>query len=330
MEEVQAREGAYMTVGEVARRAGVTVRSVQYYDQQGILSPSAKGAHNERLYTPADLDRLFCVLCLKYAGLSLGQIRELVAGGSAAADSAPAVASPGRSCGEKAGSYRQGVGEADADEPRRGGSYGGEPPAAMVSGRDPLADVFSQAIAQTERDFAALLHRHAVLNSLRQAALDAEHAGAQPDWRAMAAGIADEAPVPGEGRRCMVQAWHGVIAEAVGLMRRREPLDSPASLALARKVAALRKADAHKPPEERFSLMEDALGADGGWPGGGAPDGMGPGFVGPTGGADSAGPAAPGGMSPGSPASGEAFEGLRHEMAAYLDRLAAALKEADG
>ncbi len=319
-----------MTVGEVARRAGVTVRSVQYYDQQGILSPSAKGAHNERLYTPADLDRLYCVLCLKYAGLSLGQIREFVAGGPAAADSAPAAASSGRLCEEKVGTHRQGMGEADADEPRRGGSYGGEPPAAMALGRDPLADVFSQAIAQTERDFAVLLHRHAVLNSLRQAALDAEHAGAQPDWRAMAAGIADEAPVPGEGRRCMVQAWHGIIAEAVGLMRRREPLDSPTSLALARKVAALRKADAHKPPEERFSLMEDALGADRGWRDGGAPDGVGSGFVGPTGGVDSAGPAAPGGMSPGSPAPGEAFEGLRHEMAAYLDRLAAALKEADG
>ncbi len=290
MGEGQAREGTYMTVGEVARRAGVTVRSVQYYDQQGILSPSAKGAHNERLYTPADLDRLYCVLCLKYAGLSLGQIREFVAG-----------------------------------EPGRPG--GGVP-----SDGDPLDDVFSQAIAQTERDFAALLHRHAVLNSLRQAMLDAEHAGAQPDWRAMAAGIADEAPVPGEGRRCMVQAWHGVIAEAVGLMRRREPLDSPASLALARKVAALRAADAHRSLEERFSLLEDAFA-----PGGGTADGMGPGSPAPTapdGGANADGSAA--GSAPGvSPSadgfmSGDAFDGLRREMAAYLDKLAAALQEADG
>lgn len=292
MEGSQAREGAYMTVGEVARRAGVTVRSVQYYDQQGILSPSAKGAHNERLYTPADLDRLYCVLCLKYAGLSLGQIREFVAG---------------QACS----------GPSDQGAP---------------SDDDPLADVFSQAIAQTERDFAALLHRHAVLNSLRQAALDAEHAGNEPDWRAMAADIADDAPVPGEGRHCVVQAWHGVIAEAVGLMRRHEPLDSPASFALARKVAALRTADAHRPPEERFSLLDDAFA-----PGGGTADGMGPGSpapAAPDGGANvdgsAAGPAPGGSPSADGFMPGDAFDGLRREMAAYLDRLAAALQEADG
>ena len=33
----------YLTIGELARRVGVTVRTIQYYDQQGLLSPSAKG-----------------------------------------------------------------------------------------------------------------------------------------------------------------------------------------------------------------------------------------------------------------------------------------------
>ena len=79
MGETASTTSGYMTVGEIAQRAGVTVRSVQYYDQQGILSPSAKGPHNQRLYTSEDLDRLYCVLCLKYAGLSLGQIRQFVA-----------------------------------------------------------------------------------------------------------------------------------------------------------------------------------------------------------------------------------------------------------
>ena len=41
----------YLTVGELARRVGVTVRTIQYYDQQGLLSPSAKGPQNQRLYT---------------------------------------------------------------------------------------------------------------------------------------------------------------------------------------------------------------------------------------------------------------------------------------
>ena len=31
----------YMTVGEVAKKIGVTVRTLQYYDKEGLLSPSA-------------------------------------------------------------------------------------------------------------------------------------------------------------------------------------------------------------------------------------------------------------------------------------------------
>ena len=41
----------YLTIGELARRVGVTVRTIQYYDQQGQLSPAAKGPQNQRLYT---------------------------------------------------------------------------------------------------------------------------------------------------------------------------------------------------------------------------------------------------------------------------------------
>ena len=208
MGETASTTSGYMTVGEIAQRAGVTVRSVQYYDQQGILSPSAKGPHNQRLYTSEDLDRLYCVLYLKYAGLSLGQIRQFVA---------------------------QELGEKSVD------------------------DVFSQAILKTEQDFAELLHRHAVLSGMRQAALDASRAsGTQPDWQAMACSIGADAPHDAdEGRRCVIAAWHEVIAEAVALMRRREPFDSARSVELARKVVALRKADEGRPAEERFSLLED-------------------------------------------------------------------------
>lgn len=232
--------GDYMSVGEVARRAGVTVRSVQYYDQQGVLCPSAKGPHNERLYAPNDLEKLYCVLCLKYAGMSLGQVRGFVQGDSG-----------------------------DATE------------------------VFSEAIERCEHAFADLLHRHAVLSGMRQALADAGRGGLRPDWRAMAQDIASAGPIPDEGRRCMVAAWHGVIAEAVGLMRRREPLDSPASRALARKVVALRKADAARPEQERFSLTEEA-------------------------------------GAPGDALGGESFGGLRQEMADYLDRLVLACEEASG
>ena len=42
-EQPHGRFRRYLTVGELARRVGVTVRTIQYYDQQGLLSPSAKG-----------------------------------------------------------------------------------------------------------------------------------------------------------------------------------------------------------------------------------------------------------------------------------------------
>ena len=41
----------FMTVGEVAKKIGVTVRTLQYYDKEGLLSPSAESEGGRRLYT---------------------------------------------------------------------------------------------------------------------------------------------------------------------------------------------------------------------------------------------------------------------------------------
>lgn len=65
-----------MTVGELASRAGVTVRTIQYYDQRGLLHPTCKGEQNLRLYSSSDVDRLNRIITLKYLGLSLSQIQE--------------------------------------------------------------------------------------------------------------------------------------------------------------------------------------------------------------------------------------------------------------
>jgi len=66
----------YQTVGQLARKVGTTVRTIQYYDQQGLLSPSAKGPGNQRLYSPEDEKELYRILTLKYLGLSLSDIKE--------------------------------------------------------------------------------------------------------------------------------------------------------------------------------------------------------------------------------------------------------------
>ncbi|MBQ9003828.1 MAG: MerR family transcriptional regulator [Eggerthellaceae bacterium] len=65
-----------MTVGQLAKKVGTTVRTIQYYDQQGLLSPSAKGPANQRLYSRTDEEELYRILTLKYLGLPLAEIRE--------------------------------------------------------------------------------------------------------------------------------------------------------------------------------------------------------------------------------------------------------------
>lgn len=72
-------KATYFSVGELSQRAGVTVRTVQYYDQEGLLVPSAKGPNNQRLYTEQNAKDLYRILFLKYLGLPLAQIKSEMA-----------------------------------------------------------------------------------------------------------------------------------------------------------------------------------------------------------------------------------------------------------
>ena len=47
-QEMLVRTMVDMT-GELAEKVGVTVRTIQYYDQENLLKPSAKGSRNQRL-----------------------------------------------------------------------------------------------------------------------------------------------------------------------------------------------------------------------------------------------------------------------------------------
>lgn len=216
-----------MTVGEVADLLGLTVRSIQYYDQQGVLSPSAKGPQNQRLYTQEDVARLYKVVCLKYAGLSLSQVRDLM------------------------------------DAP----------------GGDGAAAVFEQAVHETEKGFSALLRRYETLRGLAQAVADAERSGDEPDWASLAHGIDDgcdegrlfwrlsciygddAAGVAGpaaDAKHDLVAAWHSVMADCVALMRSDEPIDSPRSRDVARRIAGLRAEGGRLWGDRGFLLIENA------------------------------------------------------------------------
>lgn len=73
---IKDRTPKYMMVGEVAEKMGVSVRTLQYYDKEGLLSPSAQSEGGRRLYTDKDLVTLHQILSLKSLGFSLSDIKE--------------------------------------------------------------------------------------------------------------------------------------------------------------------------------------------------------------------------------------------------------------
>jgi len=68
------------TVGELAKRAGLTVRTLHHYEELGLLRPSGRSDAGYRRYGEADVLRLHRVLALRDAGLSLKEIAPLLDG----------------------------------------------------------------------------------------------------------------------------------------------------------------------------------------------------------------------------------------------------------
>jgi DNA-binding transcriptional MerR regulator len=63
-------------VGELAKRTGVTVRTLHHYDEIGLLRPSLHTESGHRLYTAGDVARLQQVLSLRQLGFALEQVRD--------------------------------------------------------------------------------------------------------------------------------------------------------------------------------------------------------------------------------------------------------------
>jgi len=76
MEKYRAIPEGYMRVGELAKKADVTVRTLQYYDKEGLLVPSAESEGGFRLYTDRDMARLMQILMMKQLGFSLADIKK--------------------------------------------------------------------------------------------------------------------------------------------------------------------------------------------------------------------------------------------------------------
>ncbi|WP_248737816.1 MerR family transcriptional regulator [Neobacillus rhizosphaerae] len=67
-----------LKVGELAKLTGLTIRTLRYYDQIGLFSPSDYSKGGYRLFNESDLLRLQQILALKELGLSLEEVKSVL------------------------------------------------------------------------------------------------------------------------------------------------------------------------------------------------------------------------------------------------------------
>ena len=69
-----------LRIGEVAKRAGTTARTIRYYEELGLLPDApSRDAGQHRLYGEADVERVMQLLRLKdLLGLSLDELRDVI------------------------------------------------------------------------------------------------------------------------------------------------------------------------------------------------------------------------------------------------------------
>lgn len=69
-----------LKVGELARRTGLTVRTLHHYDAMGLLTPSARSDAGYRLYDRDDIGRLHAIQALRQIGIPLAEVSTLLSG----------------------------------------------------------------------------------------------------------------------------------------------------------------------------------------------------------------------------------------------------------
>ena len=67
-----------LQIGEVADRVELSLRTVRYYEEHGLLTPHARSAGGFRLYNEEQVDRLALIKQMKPLGFTLLEMRELL------------------------------------------------------------------------------------------------------------------------------------------------------------------------------------------------------------------------------------------------------------
>jgi DNA-binding transcriptional MerR regulator len=69
-------DDAYARIGELARQYGVTLRTLRFYEDKGLLAPDRDGT--TRLYTRRDVARLKLILLGRKVGFSLREVKQIL------------------------------------------------------------------------------------------------------------------------------------------------------------------------------------------------------------------------------------------------------------
>ena len=68
-----------MQIGEVAERTSLSLRTIRYYEEVGLVPPSARTSGGFRLYTEGDVERLLLIRRMKPLDFSLDEMRDVLA-----------------------------------------------------------------------------------------------------------------------------------------------------------------------------------------------------------------------------------------------------------
>lgn len=67
-----------MKIGDIAKRTGLKIETVRFYESEGLIDPPLRSGGNYRLYDQSHLDRLSFVKRSRDLGFTLDQVRDLL------------------------------------------------------------------------------------------------------------------------------------------------------------------------------------------------------------------------------------------------------------
>ncbi len=76
-EDFMSNKNKFVQIGELAKRLGITTRTIRYYEEIGLMGPSERLGGGTRTYNKDDILRLKFILKLKELGISLKEMQEL-------------------------------------------------------------------------------------------------------------------------------------------------------------------------------------------------------------------------------------------------------------